>query len=506
MRLTGGCLVIVLCSVFCSAIPAAAQLTATCSPECYGPGLGADGLANTTIGPSGNKVSYRFRSGHSGPLQEIQVYLLPDKVGYAAGTGGKIQITVNTDDDTPAHNPSSVVLASYLLTDPVNATPSRYFPIFTFTTPPSLVVGRLYHIVFTNVDPNPSANYLSVDALYLQYPPTPAQPTVSDVDAAELLSRPGTAWAPRKGYLPIMQLDYADGWTEGIGYMEVWLGAPQPISGISAVREQFTVAGTQRDVGSVAVRVARLSGTDPLKVRLQNADGSLIEEGNIPASSFPLSGSPSYTWAQYQFVSARTLDPGKTYYLELAAPSSSVYQAFPIRKGGAYNFKDTTWYPDGYAQFKQNGTWVGWTQWGVTNRTDSDLQFYLEVTAVGAKPAISGVATSVTTTTATVTWTTDQASSSQVEYGPTSSYGSLTTLDPTFVTAHSQTVSGLSPGTLYHYRVRSTPSGGNTAASADFAFTTATVPPVITNSRRGQYHCNRCDHFLEHRSGLQQPG
>src|SRR4029077_21114340 len=82
---------------------------ATCSASsgCYGPGLGADSLANTVVGgPYGNIVSYRFRVGHSGSLQQIHVYLIL-RAGYAAGTGGKLQVTVNADDGTPAHNPSS---------------------------------------------------------------------------------------------------------------------------------------------------------------------------------------------------------------------------------------------------------------------------------------------------------------------------------------------------------------------------------------------------------------
>ena len=70
--------------------------------------------------------------------------------------------------------------------------------------------------------------------------------------------------------------------------------------------------------------------------------------------------------------------------------------------------------------------------------------------------SISNVAaSSITQTSATITWTTNQPATSQVEYGPTTNYGSSTALDSNLVTSHSQTVSGLEPGTLFHYRVRS---------------------------------------------------
>ena len=95
-------------------------------------------------------------------------------------------------------------------------------------------------------------------------------------------------------------------------------------------------------------------------------------------------------------------------------------------------------------------------------------------------PVISNVQTvNITTTSATISWTTDQASSSQVQYGLTTSYGSTTTLDPALVTSHSQTLSGLTPGTLYHYRVISTSANGS-ATSSDYTFATA-GPPAISN-------------------------
>jgi len=355
-------------SVLVAALPA----HASCSDAsgCYGSGLGSDGLANTVVGGTwSNLVSYRLRAGHSGALQQIHVYLIPNHTGYSGGTGGTIQVTVNADDGTSAHNPSSTILATYVLSNPLAATPSINFPIFVFPVPPTLVQGQLYHIVFTNIDASPATNYLSVDSLYYANPTTPAQPTVSDVDAAVLLSATGKPWTPRAGYTPILELDYQDGSSEFIGYMEVWVGVPQIISGTNSVREMFTVSGTQKTVYTASIRVARTAGTDPLTLMLENADGSVIEQGDIPAASMPGTSPVSYTWATYTFSSAHTLVPGQTYYLQFAAASTSSYQAYPIRKGVAYGFKNTTYFPDGYAQFNQNGAWVGWTQWGVANRT-----------------------------------------------------------------------------------------------------------------------------------------
>ncbi len=91
-----------------------------------------------------------------------------------------------------------------------------------------------------------------------------------------------------------------------------------------------------------------------------------------------------------------------------------------------------------------------------------------------ARPlVISMVADRMSVSSATITWTTDKSSTSQVEYGLTAAYGRVTRLEGTLVTVHSQTLSGLTAGTVYHYRVKSKDAVGNSVASVDFTFTTA---------------------------------
>lgn len=357
--------------------PPTAPGTTTAAAQFYGPGLGSDGLANTTLGPSGNVVSYRMRVKHSGRLISIHPYLIMDHTGYFAGTGGTVLVSIQPDDGTAAHHPTGTQLATSLLPNPLAVTGSaRYFPEFHISPVVTLTAGELVHIVFQNTDSAPTVNYVSVDSLYQAVATVPDQPTVSDTDCAVLLQEGGSNWAPRAGFTPIVQLEYDDGSSEGIGYMEGWIGAPESISGSSAVRETFTVSGAAENVTSASVRVARISGSDPLTVRLESADGTLIDQGNISASAFSTGSQPNYVWGTYTFATNHVLEKGQTYHLDLEAPASSTYQAFPIRKGVAYGFQPTTYFPDGYAQFEQNSSWVGWTQWGVTNRTDGDLQFY----------------------------------------------------------------------------------------------------------------------------------
>ncbi|HEY2997021.1 MAG TPA: Ig-like domain-containing protein, partial [Acidimicrobiales bacterium] len=97
-------------------------------------------------------------------------------------------------------------------------------------------------------------------------------------------------------------------------------------------------------------------------------------------------------------------------------------------------------------------------------------------TPVPPGPRISDVVVlDRTSTSARVTWTTDLPASTQVQYGPTSSYGWSTPADATLATTHSATLAGLDPETTYHYRVVSTDGAGHTTRSPDFVFSTAGV-------------------------------
>lgn len=93
-------------------------------------------------------------------------------------------------------------------------------------------------------------------------------------------------------------------------------------------------------------------------------------------------------------------------------------------------------------------------------------------------PATSGVGPDY----ATVDWTTDEPSTTQVNYGTTTAYGQSTPVAPSLVTSHSQLLTGLAANTKYFCQLRSVDPSGNTA-TATHSFTTApprTTPPVFS--------------------------
>ena len=91
-------------------------------------------------------------------------------------------------------------------------------------------------------------------------------------------------------------------------------------------------------------------------------------------------------------------------------------------------------------------------------------------------PTISSVTlSSITSSGASVSWTTNEPVNTQVDYGLTASYGNSSTLNSSLVTSHSATLSGLSAGTAYHYRVKSRDSAGNLSQSSDNTLTTQNI-------------------------------
>jgi hypothetical protein len=96
----------------------------------------------------------------------------------------------------------------------------------------------------------------------------------------------------------------------------------------------------------------------------------------------------------------------------------------------------------------------------------------LTVSVVPAVALLSNITRSVTTTSATIQWTTNMPADSIVEYGFDLSYGS-TVSDATLVTAHKVVLSGLAPGRIYHYRVHSTNASGKESVSPDLMFATS---------------------------------
>ena len=88
-----------------------------------------------------------------------------------------------------------------------------------------------------------------------------------------------------------------------------------------------------------------------------------------------------------------------------------------------------------------------------------------------------------TETSATITWTTNELTTTQLEWGTTEAYGNLTVEDEELTTTHTVTLTGLAGNTQYHFGVRGTDRAGNETAGSDNTFITNELEStIITNT------------------------
>lgn len=165
----------------------------------------------------------------------------------------------------------------------------------------------------------------------------------------------------------------------------------------------------------------------------------------------------------------------------VASVATSIYNGTLYWSGVAFDSASQAWMAA-----------TGTTAWEYIFAPSSDGEYTIQSRAIdsGANQTLSSttifsydtVAPIITTAESvvasasggTLTWSTGEASSTQVQYGVSSSYGTTTTETDTSprVSPHSVVLSGLQACTTYHYRIVSKDTAGNTLTGSDKTFTT----------------------------------
>lgn len=142
-----------------------------------------------------------------------------------------------------------------------------------------------------------------------------------------------------------------------------------------------------------------------------------------------------------------------------------------------------------------NITWTGFPwkngsnnkEWQLPN-SDGDKTVYIQykdkagnysfkytasITLDTTSPIISNITSNnITSSEVTISWATNEPATSQVEYGISTLYGTLSSLDNNLTTSHTIVLTSLSPNTTYNFRVLSIDQAGNQSISTGYTFTT----------------------------------
>lgn len=188
---------------------------------------------------------------------------------------------------------------------------------------------------------------------------------------------------------------------------------------------------------------------------------------NLTKTSADSDNTPTFAWSP-----ANDIDTGVAYYL--VRIDSGPF----VNIGSDLSYTVLTTLIEGSHTFEVKAVDSAYNQGTSTSLT------FVCVSTDATPPLISGISvTATSTSSAAVTWTTNEPATGQVEYGTTASYGLPTTLDTNLVTSHSASLSGINASTTYHYRVKSKDGAGNEAVSGDFSFTTAALPDTNPESQ-----------------------
>lgn len=343
----------------------------------YGCTWQADGLANLEVGSQlGRVISYRFRAARSGQINAAQVFFVYGP-GYSHGDGGQVLVALQTDNGMPSHLPSGTALASGLVSDPM----TQNFRRVPFTGGPTLVAGRIYHLVFTNPHPDPVHNWTSIDDLH-----TPQSCTIGSALGSTLPVQALTElaviwkydaaspWVRNPRHTPVFMLDYVSEPDQGQAYIgALSASCVQVIGGGVRARERFTVSGPTRSPTRCYVRTRAVAGTvGPLFLTLSDAVGNPIASGSIPA---PIVAS-SMEWVGLRFASPPTLQNGHSYSLVLSAATGS-YEVYPVQEGSSYGFASPEQFTDGWFEIDR-GDGAGWVVPCGNGARVYDLQLFFD--------------------------------------------------------------------------------------------------------------------------------
>lgn len=374
--------------------------------EYYGPAVCQYTLGNTRM--EVNEVCFRFEAEKTGDLIQIRPYWKEDNrdPGYSKGTGGSYQVQLVADDGTSAHEPD---------TSNVLATSSTYTPgltpgtgpkggvswtALTFSTKPTLTKGTIYHLIWKSLDASPSSNYVSINQTRIETR-SPLQATVEPTRttnqwAAMYRARGSSgSWSIRGGYSPIIEIGIDT--TQSVGTVNDGFGngtinvfyrnrtGDSLVSGVNRLRQRMT-PDTTMTLQKVAVCAGLYSGSGDLTLEIQNSSRTALETVTIPASSFPSvssSDGAGHLWAEASLAGTTTLSASTLYFLELRCASGTEYELGFQRDGGlvGHGFVYSRW-RGGYAQYSDDSgsSWQGPRYWSVSDRQDTVLPFYFEVT------------------------------------------------------------------------------------------------------------------------------
>lgn len=428
---------------------------------------GIDRIVNP--GPNDTLISYK--AGGSGSYNQL--------IETRDGTATTIKTFTGYRNDYAAMIPTAETKMSY---------DGRYIALEVYATgetkPTCLVYDIHNDVIVSAVSPNLSLGGgwfgVSPSGRWVIWITSPSSPDgrnlyIRNNDATQSDSGLGNLW-PSVG-----SVGHAD-MTVTVQGHDAIIGRDANTSKTVLIPIEGPKAGTLinlHPVTDVAMELSHTGGDSPLNpgwasVDHKNGDGTSTPTGNALYSFHKV-------WSVHlnEYVEDLNIDAYVRYYARQMT-------------NGTFTTSDNHVYahlsPDGtYMLYNQdlpatNNSFVAATAWRA-QRTAAigDEIAYNDGTSDVTAPTITAGPTEseLTGTSVKIDWSLSEGGTGQIEYGLTTGYGSTTTIETSYLTRHIQVISGLSPGTTYHYRVIGQDPSSNAYTGTDGTFTTTAAAPVV---------------------------
>ncbi len=339
-----------------------------------------DTLANLDVGGVAHtSVGYRFVAERSGVVATVRPFIVVNtsRLGYAAGTGGIVQVSLVADDGTGlpdldhvlARGQIEMALVDGHLPPPADTDQKRaqnYSAIKLGGQP--VIAGQTYHVVFEQIDPDPVNNYVGLDLLYQLNTELGPRPPISDwgvtVNNDDDPWREFTHRFGEELYTPIMSIAMADGYIFGNGYIEAFPEehSYRPVDEAASIQVAFS---PEEDFTASQwwIRALRTEDEGVLKAHLQGSDGT-DEVVEVPAIDF---STGEMRWLSMPW--ARTFSADVNYTLTLSGEQGGTFALHPLREGEVYNYEAGSYFAGVSRPSDGNGGYAGW------HKELSDLSF-----------------------------------------------------------------------------------------------------------------------------------
>jgi len=328
----------------------------------------------------GRKFDIAFRSPKTGTVTQITLQWKRSGA-YGAGTYGRFtfELQSNAADDFPSGN----VIASAPDVDPVTAMDGWNDGALHFDISADLVKDQVYHLVITNSDPNPAANWSSPNTLMTRVQPWDG----AGNRGAAFVDGKWTPWSSRdiaqifnparsnsvSGSRSPTMLNWTDGAITGDPYYSAAIEQGAYFYGSNKIGEFIYWDGPNATLGRIGISVGKRGNPGTLDYHLEKIGEGEIAAGLI-ATANQTAAMPAWVYAT--LPPGVTLEMGESYRLWFESPSSTdrnncFFQYVPYGENRPPEWLEGGWGGTAsYYTYFEAGAWKGWPA--------ADLSFSLQ--------------------------------------------------------------------------------------------------------------------------------